>query len=155
MDEIQFHRAARPWGCFSPASVHSISVDEREWPTAEHYVLAQRFCAEDPRRDRIRVASLLDARREATAGGAAIRDDWVEVRDGVMYRALLAKFSQHHELRDTLLDTGNAVLVEHSHGNPYWGDGGDGSGQNMIGRTLMAVREELRRRDTPITEGAA
>lgn len=155
MDEIQFHRAARPWGCFSPASVHSISVDEREWPTAEHYVLAQRFLPEDPRRDLIRGSSLLDARREATAGGDEIRADWVSVRDGVMYRALLAKFSQHHELRHTLLETGHAVLVEHSHGNPYWGDDGDGSGQNMIGRTLMAVREELRRRETSVTGGAA
>jgi hypothetical protein len=25
-----------------------------------------------------------------------------------------------------------------------WGDGGDGSGKNMLGRILMEVREELR-----------
>jgi predicted NAD-dependent protein-ADP-ribosyltransferase YbiA (DUF1768 family) len=26
----------------------------------------------------------------------------------------------------------------------YWGDGGDGSGRNMLGQVLMRVREELR-----------
>jgi predicted NAD-dependent protein-ADP-ribosyltransferase YbiA (DUF1768 family) len=25
----------------------------------------------------------------------------------------------------------------------YWGDGGDGSGKNMLGRILMEVREQL------------
>jgi predicted NAD-dependent protein-ADP-ribosyltransferase YbiA (DUF1768 family) len=41
--------------------------------------------------------------------------------------------------------TGDAVIVEHSQKDRYWGDAGDGSGENMLGKILMEVREELRR----------
>ncbi|MEO5928954.1 MAG: NADAR domain-containing protein, partial [Candidatus Kapaibacterium sp.] len=44
----------------------------------------------------------------------------------------------------TLLDTGNAEIIEHTKRDTYWGDGGDGSGRNMLGLILMRVRDELR-----------
>lgn len=44
-----------------------------------------------------------------------------------------------------LLATGDAKRVEHTEQDDSWGDGGDGSGKNMLGRILMEVREELRR----------
>jgi hypothetical protein len=31
----------------------------------------------------------------------------------------------------------------------YWGDGGDGSGKNMLGKILMRVRDELRGQQEP------
>ena len=58
-----------------------------------------------------------------------------------------AKFSQHDELRAMLLGTGDAVLIEHTTKDNYWGDGGDGSGKNRLGQILMSVREELRRQE--------
>jgi predicted NAD-dependent protein-ADP-ribosyltransferase YbiA (DUF1768 family) len=30
------------------------------------------------------------------------------------------------------------------HADRYWGDGGDGSGKNMLGKILMRVRDDLR-----------
>ena len=60
-----------------------------------------------------------------------------------MLAALRAKFSQHHQLRTLLLGTGCAQLIEHTRNDSYWGDGGDGSGQNMLGKLLMQVRGEL------------
>ena len=44
-----------------------------------------------------------------------------------------------------LLRIGDAKIVEHTEKDRYWGDGGDGSGQNRLGQILMRVREELRR----------
>ncbi len=73
-----------------------------------------------------------------------LRPDWETVKDGVMRTAVLAKFSQHPEIREILLSTGDAQLVEHTTNDRYWGDGGDGSGKNMLGQILMSVREELR-----------
>jgi N-glycosidase YbiA len=61
-----------------------------------------------------------------------------------MYTAVYAKFTQHEELRDRLLATGDAALIEHTRNDRYWGDGGDGTRCNMLGRVLMRVREELR-----------
>jgi ribA/ribD-fused uncharacterized protein len=61
-----------------------------------------------------------------------------------MYDAVYAKFSQHKELKKLLLDTGDSTIVEHTKNDAYWGDGGDGSGRNQLGKTLMKVREDLR-----------
>jgi ribA/ribD-fused uncharacterized protein len=74
-----------------------------------------------------------------------LRRDWERVKIGVMREAVEAKFRQHDELRTLLLDTGDARLVEHTDNDDFWGDGGDGSGRNELGRILMAVREALRR----------
>ena len=74
-----------------------------------------------------------------------LRRDWESVKDSIMREAVLAKFTQHADLREKLLGTGDAEIVEHTDRDSYWGDGGDGSGHNMLGRILMSVRDELRR----------
>ena len=62
----------------------------------------------------------------------------------LMRKAAHAKFSQHDDIRQVLLSTGDARIVEHTENDSYWGDGGDGSGKNMLGRILMEVRENLK-----------
>jgi ribA/ribD-fused uncharacterized protein len=74
-----------------------------------------------------------------------LRKDWERVKIGIMREAVEAKFRQHDELRTILLATGDAKLVEHTDNDDFWGDGGDGSGRNELGRILMAVREALRK----------
>jgi N-glycosidase YbiA len=71
-----------------------------------------------------------------------LRQDWESVKDSIMHEAVRAKFTQHADLREVLLGTGDARIVEHTQNDRYWGDGGDGSGQNRLGEILM--REELR-----------
>lgn len=65
-----------------------------------------------------------------------------------MTEAVRAKFSQHEDLAAILLGTGDAKLVEHTRNDAYWGDGGDGSGKNMLGQILMRVRAELAERSS-------
>jgi ribA/ribD-fused uncharacterized protein len=72
-----------------------------------------------------------------------LRGDWESIKVGVMRQAVLAKFSQHEELRQLLLSTGDAKIIEHTENDDYWSDGGDGSGTNMLGRILVEVREQL------------
>lgn len=43
-----------------------------------------------------------------------------------MYDGLKRKFKTHIDLRDKLLLTRNAKLIEHTHKDSYWADGGDG-----------------------------
>ena len=73
-----------------------------------------------------------------------LRKDWEAVKDSIMCEAVLAKFTQHADLWETLLATGGAKIVEHTENDNYRGDGGDGSGKNRLGQILMRVREELR-----------
>ena len=72
-----------------------------------------------------------------------LRNDWEKVKCDVMLKALLAKFTQHEDLKRLLLSTGNRHLVEHTSNDSFWGDGGNGSGQNNLGRLLMEVRQAL------------
>ena len=37
--------------------------------------------------------------------------------------------------------TRGAKLVEHTRNDSYWGDGGDGTGKNMLGQVLMSLRD--------------
>jgi ribA/ribD-fused uncharacterized protein len=74
-----------------------------------------------------------------------LRADWEQVKDEVMRRAVWQKFATHHELRAILLGTGEALIVEDARNDAYWGCGPDGSGRNQLGKTLMDVRERLRK----------
>ena len=80
---------------------------------------------------------------------------WNGVRQIVVYEGLLAKFSQNAELADFLASTGNNILAECSVSDRIWGiglsmtdparfDRTKWNGQNLMGYTLMAVREKLR-----------
>jgi ribA/ribD-fused uncharacterized protein len=73
-----------------------------------------------------------------------LRRDWESVKVNVMREAVLAKFTQHRDLRELLMSTGDATIVEHTDHDDYWGDGGDGRGKNMLGRILLDVRRALR-----------
>jgi ribA/ribD-fused uncharacterized protein len=66
------------------------------------------------------------------------------VKVDVMRKAVAAKFEQHPEIAALLLGTGESRVVEHTKNDTFWGDGGDGSGRNMLGRILMEVRARLR-----------
>lgn len=126
---------------FYVSPFHVVEPDGRIaiWPSVEHYYQAHK--TRDPReREAIRsaVSSLL-ARRIGRR--ATLRGDWAAVRDGVMRRALRAKFSQSYRLRELLVGTGQAVLHESSP-DPYWG--GSTGGQDRLGQLLMQVRAELR-----------
>ena len=61
----------------------------------------------------------------------------------MMYVALYAKFTQHSDLKKRLLGTGDRPLVEHTERDRYWGDGGEGRGENHLGKLLMNLRNEL------------
>jgi ribA/ribD-fused uncharacterized protein len=141
---IRFYRVDDEYGEFSNFSPHPINLDGERWPTSEHYFQAQKF--EDPAvRKRIRQASgPMEAARMGRDRKLKLRRDWESAKDGVMHKAVAAKFSQHPGLRELLLSTGDARLVEHTDNDAYWGDGGDGRGRNKLGQILMQVRDELR-----------
>ena len=86
----------------------------------------------------------MEAARKGRDRKRRLRRDWESVKEQIMRDAVLAKFSQHPELTELLLSTGDAVIVEHTENDDYWGDGGDGKGKNRLGHILMSVREQLR-----------
>ncbi len=116
----------------------------RTWPTSEHFFQVQKFTG-TPDEEEVRQAkSPMVAARMGRRRKRPLRKDRESVKDSIMHKAVLAKFSQHADLREILLGTGDARIVEHTENDAYWDDGGDGSGRNKLGQILMQVREGLR-----------
>ena len=72
-----------------------------------------------------------------------LRGDWEEVKDEIMRKALLAKFTQNDDLKKLLKDTGAKKIIEASPKDAYWGWGRDRKGKNMLGLILEEVRAGL------------
>jgi len=143
-DIINFYRVDDAYGAFSNFAPYPIELDGALWPTTEHYFQAQKF-AGTTRAEEIRlVASPMQAARMGRDRKRPLRPDWEAVKDDLMRRALFAKFTQHLELKKLLLETGEARLVEQTKNDAYWGDGGDGSGRNLLGLMLAELRAQLR-----------
>lgn len=116
------------------------------WPTVEHFFQGQKFS--DPAfRERIRrAATPKDAREHGRSRAYLIRQDWDDVREGVMLFALRQKFRKG-QVRQVLLSTGDRPLIEASPLDYFWGAGQDGTGLNRLGLLLEQVRAEARREE--------
>ena len=76
---------------------------------------------------------------------------WLEYRNKIAFEVLMLKF-QIPELKDILLETGEEILAEASPRDKIWGigigvldaeKGKKWNGENVLGNTLMRVREAL------------
>jgi N-glycosidase YbiA len=73
-----------------------------------------------------------------------IRYDWEQIKDEMMMKFLRLKFSQHRDLRDALIKTGDEYLEETNNwGDTYWGVC-KGVGKNILGKLLMEIRDKLK-----------
>lgn len=122
-------------------------IDGKEWRSTEHYFQAQKFVG-TPYEEYIRLHAATPREAFQFARDAESlkwqRSDWDHIKLSVMYKALLAKFTEHEQLRQLLLSTGDRGLVEHTFNDGFWGDGGDGSGLNHLGKLLEKVRGLLK-----------
>ena len=157
--EIQFYRAnEKPYGAFSNLFRRSISFEGRVYPTAEHAYQAGKARTEEVRE------WLLSAPTPSLLAMAAhglyswdIVPNWSKVKYARMRQVLRAKFTEHDDLRQLLLSTGEARLVEvgrvDNSVNRTWGEV-NGKGLNMLGTLLMDLRSQLREEQlTPASNG--
>lgn len=131
---------------FYPAMVKSEGIT---FPTVEHAYQASK--SNDPA-DWLRIS-----RVKATDAGyikrygrkIKLRKDWNMIKLSIMRRFLKQKFENYDNLKNQLLSTGDAILVEGNywHDN-YWGDCrcekcSEIKGQNQLGKMLMKIRGDL------------
>jgi N-glycosidase YbiA len=139
------HNTAKPFYYLSNFSNHSVLIDGVEWPTTEHYFQAMKFEGISEVVNRIRQAKTpAIAKAFGSSKSLPIREDWEKIKQKVMEKALLCKFRQHPDICRGLIETGDAVLVEHTIKDGYWGDAGNGTGANHLGKLLMKVRDLLK-----------
>lgn len=153
MNEIRFYRASeKPFGAFSNLYRREIEFEGETFATSEHA-----YQAGKPRKPAVR-KWLMDAPSPALLAMAAhglyywdVAPGWSTSKFDRMRAVLRAKFTQHPDLLELLLGTGEARLVEaatvDSEVNRLWGEV-NGVGRNMLGELLMELRAELRDQGT-------
>jgi ribA/ribD-fused uncharacterized protein len=158
--EIRFYRAnEKPYGVFSNLFQRSIMFEGQVFASAEHAYQAGKASKKQVR------DWLLSAPTPGLLAMAAhglytwdIVPDWSRTKYDRMRAVLRAKFSQHEDLRELLLSTGESRLVEsgtvNNAVNRTWGEV-NGKGQNMLGVMLMELRTELRSERPEITKVSA
>lgn len=139
---IKFYKIKDPHGYMSNFYRARIFIEGKWWDTTEHYYQALKTCDLDEQ-DRVRKAKTPKEAREL-GQKVQLRSDFDILKDSIMKKCVLAKFVQHHDIREQLLATNDEILIEDSPVDYYWGCGADGSGKNMLGKILMEVRGELR-----------
>ncbi len=156
MDEIRFYRAnERPYGAFSNLFQRPVFFEETYFPTAEHA-----YQAGKARKSEVR-QWLMAAPSPSLLAMAAhglyrwdIAPAWSRTKFDRMRAVLHAKFAQHGDLRDLLISTGSARLVESATvDNPVnrlWGEV-NGVGKNKLGVLLMELRNQLTSHQKPPT----
>jgi len=156
------HRTSRDGSltksCLSQWFEAAFIVDGITYPTAEHFMMAEkaRVFGDHATRDQVLRAN---TPAQAKALGRAVTnfDDetWNAARFGIVVQANLGKFGQNLALRDFLLRTGDQVLVEAGPVDRVWGigfaaddtrahDPATWQGENLLGFALMQVRHQLK-----------
>lgn len=141
---IKFYSTNDTYGEFSNFALYHIKLKGKTWQTTEHYFQAQKFAGTEHENKIRKAASPMKAAELGRSRKVTIRKNWDNFKDNVMYDALKAKFTQHQELRKLLIETEDKILIEHTENDSYWGDGGNGSGKNKLGKLLMKLRSELK-----------
>ena len=103
---IRFYRVDDDYGIFSNFSNHPIEVDGIIWKTSEHYFQAQKFHDEKTRLKVINAASPGEAAKIGRDRNNILRNEWEQIKDDVMRKAVLAKVMQHEDVRKLLISTG-------------------------------------------------
>lgn len=133
-----------------------IDFKKETWKTVEHLFQAAKTYDKSAQEE---------IRNAPTPGDAkflgrrvALRPDWNDVKRKVMAKFVRLKFKQNSDIKEKLLRTGNALIIE---GNT-WHDNIWGvcicarcdkkEGQNLLGKILMEARTEITREKTGLLE---
>lgn len=113
-----------------------------KYQTVEHYFQAMKS-TDAAVQEQIRNAATPSVAKKL-GRACELREDWEQVKEDVMRRAIFEKFNPGTELADKLLSTGDAILIEgNDWRDSYWGVPFTGTGKNRLGELLMEHREAL------------
>lgn len=142
--EIRFYRASGEYGYLSNLYRRPIWYDKRKFNCSES---AYQF---GKPKDPVVAEWIIAAPKPHLCAAIAhallsfdINPNWNEIKVDRMRDVLRAKFAQHPDLKEKLLNTGDAILIEDSATDAFWGVGKKGNGKNMLGVLLMEIRNEL------------
>lgn len=120
---------------FSPHGFYSGDV---WYPTNEHYFQAMKTKDEKERLSIVMATSPGEAKKLGRL--VTLRSDWDKIKISVMKIGVKNKFDQNPSIKQLLMETGDAELIEgNTWKDTFWGVC-NGVGENWLGKILMDLR---------------
>ena len=157
---ICFHNPQEENGYLSNWFESSFKIDNIEFSSMEQYMMYEKAVLFNDMEIASQILELSDVATVKSLGRAVRNYNdvlWNGVRQIVIYKGLIQKFSQNESLKKQLLETSPHILAECAVNDKIWGIGlsmkdenrfnmKKWSGQNLLGFTLMQVRNDLERK---------
>ncbi len=158
VEAVFFHKPAEPHGYLSNWYPSPFDLDGIHFTSVEQYIMYQKCMLFGDEKAAKKVLATDDTKEQQSIGRDAkgyVSKVWAGVRQLVAVRGLMAKFEQNEELKQKLLDTGDAFLVECARSDKVWAcgrkldderrfDAEKWDGENILGFALMEVRRILK-----------
>ena len=154
---ICFHNPEEENGYLSNWYLSEFTVEGITFSSMEQYMMYKKAMLFQDRETAGKILQTDDV-AEIKALGRGVRnfDDqiWIKSREEIVYKGVLEKFRQNPELSAQLKETGEDVIAECAVKDRIWGIGlsmkdedrfcmDRWKGQNLLGKILMRVREEI------------
>jgi len=153
-----FHNPDEENGYLSNWYVSEFKIDSIKFSSMEQYMMYKKAIVFNDTKIAKEILETTDVSKIKALGRKFSNYDdtyWNGVRQIIIYKGLLEKFSQNKDLKKRLLNTGNDILAECAVQDKIWGIGlsmkdvnrwdmEKWRGENLLGFALMMVREELR-----------
>jgi len=156
MEEVvSFTKVKLPFGWLGNMSPFPIQFAGKEWRTTEALFQAMRFEDVDIQEEIRAQKSPMGAKLVAKGKADKMVVEQLSKQDlENMHECIKLKIEQHPELKQQLLDTGDATIVEdvtkrgRKGSNLFWGalltEKGEWEGTNALGQLWMMLRDELK-----------
>lgn len=147
--EIRFWGKNGVYFEFTNFYIRPVKIDDNIWLSTEHYYQINKFTDPEIIKEMKNVRLPKDIYNLANVKyKSKIRKDWSQVRLDIMRKAIYEKFNQNSDLKKLLLSTNNAILIENSPYDSFWGVGGFGNKyidgtNNWLGKILMETRAKF------------
>ena len=157
MNVICFHNPEEENGYLSNWYLSEFNVNSVKFSSMEQYMMYKKAVCFNDNDIAEKILGITDV-AAIKALGRQIKNYndsyWSGIRQVVVYLGLTEKFAQNEELKRRLIGTGDCVLAECAVKDRIWGIGlsmknpdrfeiQKWKGQNLLGYTLMMVRESL------------
>ena len=154
---VFFHKPEEENGYLCNWYISPFDTDGKHFSSVEQYIMYRKCMLFGDRKSAEEVLSTDDPAVQQALGRKAtgyVHNVWQGKRQMVLFKGLMAKFSQNQELLEKLLGTGDSWLVECAGSDKIWAcgirlddekrhDTTNWTGTNILGFTLMEVRTIL------------
>ena len=158
MAMICFHNPDEENGYLSNWFLSEFTVDGITFSSMEQYMMYEKAVLFKDQTTAEKILQADDVAKIKALGRTVQNFDdkvWTKEREGIVYRGVSEKFCQNPELSEKLEKTGKEIIAECAVKDRIWGIGlsmkdedrlsiDKWRGQNLLGKILMRVREDIR-----------